>query len=151
MTLNVPTRQQRSSPLDVGQHKPELEHYPLECDPAPCMQKYRVYTDGETHAQCIVEHCEAKVCSFKDANLDSRRPASKQAAFCVEHHNQLADMKVRRLSVGSVLGKCIGQLAAILSLTGLPVQSWGCREMLALHMCMLWSDSRCGASLWVPV
>ena len=104
------------------------------------MQKYRVYTDGKTHAECIVEDCEAKVCSFKDPNHPARRGA--QGAFCVKHHNQLVDLKVRRLLVvafgaqevlsrhlpsGAPLGKCTGQLTATQSL-GLPVQSVGCRE-----------------------
>ena len=85
------------------------------------MQRYRVYTDDKTHARCILEDCEAKVCSFKDSSQDSRySPRNKQAAFCVEHHNQLADLKVRRLPVAALgahmvcfaLEKCIGQLAA---------------------------------------
>ena len=66
------------------------------------MQKYRVYTDGETQAECIVVNCEAQVCSFKDARIDRTHPArrrGKQGAFCVEHHNQLVDLKVRRLPV----------------------------------------------------
>ena len=64
------------------------------------MQKYRVYTDDRTHAKCILEDCEAKVCSFKDSSQDSRySPRNKQAAFCVEHHNQLADLKVRSYSI----------------------------------------------------
>lgn len=118
-------------PLNVGLRKPELEHCLPECKPAPCMQKYRVYTDGKTHAECIVENCGAKVCSFKDPSHPAVR--GKQGAFCVEHHNQLVDLKVRRLpvaacgahTVGFALGQCIGQLAATLPLRGLPVQKWG--------------------------
>ena len=33
------------------------------------MQKYRVYTDGQTHAECIVENCEAKVCNFLKTHI----------------------------------------------------------------------------------
>ena len=86
-------------PLHVGPLRPELEHCPPECGPAPCMRKYRVYTDGKTLAGCIVENCEAKVCSFKDACHDPRGKGI-QGAFCVEHHNQLVDLKVCRLPVG---------------------------------------------------
>ena len=80
-----------------------------------------------------MENCEAKVCSFKGAYLDPYRPGreSKQAPFCVEHHNQLVDLKVRRLPVAAfgaqqqalhLLGKSNEELSATLSLTGLPVQ-----------------------------
>ena len=130
-------------PLNVGPRRPELKPCPPECEVAIWMQKYRVYTDGKTHAECIVEKCEAKVCSFKDA-CDDPKKRCKQGAFCVEHHNQLVDLKVRKLpvaafvahTVGFALGKCNGQLSATLSPTGLPVQSGGCRELSAVHVCI---------------
>eukprot|EP00891_Asterochloris_glomerata_P000925 jgi/Astpho2/925/Aster-00763 len=68
---------------------------PVPRPPAPAPshigEKYRVYTDGKTHAECIVENCGAKVCSFKDPSHPAVR--GKQGAFCVEHHNQLVDLK----------------------------------------------------------
>ena len=45
-------------------------------------------------------------------------------------------LPLRAHTVAFALGKCMGQLAATLSRTGLPVQSGGCREMSALHVCM---------------
>ena len=69
------------------------------------MQKHRVYNDGKTHAECIVENCEAKICSCKDPCFKNprhpTRTRGKPGPFCMEHHNQLVDLKVCRLPVAA--------------------------------------------------
>ena len=111
------------------------------------MQDYPVYTDNKTHVECIVENCGAKVCSCM------------QAAFCMEHHNQLADMKVRRLPVAAfrahtvLFAHCKMHWTAGChpSLTGLPVQAGAAKKFIcafgAIHS-MMQARGCLSAGLW---